>query len=146
MNTCYNCIDRHIEERGDQTAILWEGDDPSDTKAITYKQLLRKVCQIANALKSQGVKKGDCVTIYLPMMPEVAMTMLACARIGAFHSVIFAGFSADAIADRIEASQSKWVVTADEGLRAGKKVSKQKQASASQRTRAQASKNELARK
>jgi acetyl-CoA synthetase len=122
LNTCYNCLDRWIEGRGDQTAILWEGDEPTDTKAITYRECLRKVCQISNALKAQGVKKGDCVTIYMPMMPEVSMVMLACARIGAYHSVIFAGFSADAIADRIEASGSKWVVTADEGLRGGKKL------------------------
>jgi len=123
LNTCYNAIDRWClppYNRQNETAILWEGDEPTDTKNITFQQLLHKTCKIANALKSQGVQKGDVVTIYMPMIPEMAMTMLACARIGAVHSVIFAGFSADAIAERIYSSQSKWIVTADGGKRGGR--------------------------
>ena len=122
LNACYNAVDRHVETRGDQTAIIWEGDEPGETKSFTYKELLKRVCQIANAMRAEGVKRGDAVTIYMPMMPEVTMVMLACARIGAIHSVIFAGFSADAIAERIAASGSKWVFTSDEGLRGGKKL------------------------
>lgn len=106
--------------RGKDVAILWEGDEPDSVQKITFEQLLKKVSQIANALKSQGVQKGDVVTIYMPMIPEITMTMLACARIGAVHSVIFAGFSADAIAERIKCSESKWVVTADGGKRGGR--------------------------
>mmetsp|Transcript_8150 Transcript_8150/g.14775 ORF Transcript_8150/g.14775 Transcript_8150/m.14775 type:complete len:659 (+) Transcript_8150:2-1978(+) len=122
LNACYNCVDRHVEENGDKVAILWEGDEPGDVKEVTYSDLLRRVCQVANAMKSQGVKKGDAVTVYLPMMVEVAVVMLACARIGAVHSVIFAGFSADAIAERIAASGSKWYFTSDEGKRGGKTI------------------------
>lgn len=123
LNTCYNAVDRWClppYNRGEETAIIWEGDEPTDTRTITFNELLRKTSQIANALKSQGVKRGDVVTLYMPMIPETAMTMLACARIGAVHSVIFAGFSADAIAERVHCSGSKWVVTADFGKRGGK--------------------------
>jgi acetyl-CoA synthetase len=121
-NCSYNCIDRHLDKRGDQTAIIWEGDDPKDDKKITYRQLHAEVCRFANVLKAQGVKKGDRVTIYMPMIPEAAYAMLACARIGAVHSVIFGGFSPDSIAGRIEDCQSTIVVTADEGLRGGRKI------------------------
>lgn len=124
INTCYNCIDRHVFEykNGDDVAIIWEGDEPTQTRHITFQQLLDKVCQIANAFKASGVKKGDVVTLYMPMIPECLMTMLACARIGAVHSVIFAGFSSDAIAERVECAQSKFVVTADGGLRGGRNL------------------------
>jgi acetyl-CoA synthetase len=122
LNACYNCIDRHLETRGDQTAILWEGDDPSRDEAISYRQLHQRVCHMANVLKKLGVKKGDRVTIYMPMIPEAATTMLACARIGAVHSVVFGGFSPDALAGRIIDCESNVVVTADEGLRGGRKV------------------------
>jgi len=122
LNCAYNCIDRHLEKRGDQTAIIWEGDDPKDDKKVTYKQLHAEVCRFANVLKAQGVRKGDRVTIYMPMIPEAAYAMLACARIGAVHSVIFGGFSPDSIAGRIEDCKSTIVVTADEGLRGGRKI------------------------
>lgn len=122
LNAAYNCVDRHLAKRGDQTAILWEGDDPKDDKKITYKQLHAEVCKFANVLKARGVKKGDRVTIYMPMIPEAAVSILACARIGAVHSVIFGGFSPDSIAGRIEDCKSTCVVTADEGLRGGRKI------------------------
>lgn len=123
LNVCYNAIDRHVHSKhANDVAIIWEGDEPDDIRSLTYKELLGKVSQIANALKSQGVKKGDVVTIYMPMVPELAMTMLACARIGAVHSVVFAGFSSEALAARISAAQSKFVVTADIGLRGTKKI------------------------
>ncbi|MCW5684900.1 MAG: acetate--CoA ligase, partial [Pseudolabrys sp.] len=122
LNACYNCVDRHLEKRGNQTAIIWEGDDPKDSKTVTYKQLHEQVSRFANVLKSKGVKKGDRVTIYLPMIVEAAVAILACARIGAIHSVIFGGFSPDSIAGRIEDCQSTVVVTADEGLRGGRKI------------------------
>jgi acetyl-CoA synthetase len=122
LNCAYNCIDRHLDKRGEQTAIIWEGDDPKDDKKITYRQLHAEVCRFANVLKAQGVKKGDRVTIYMPMIPEAAYAMLACARIGAVHSVIFGGFSPDSIAGRIEDCKSTIVVTADEGLRGGRKI------------------------
>ena len=125
MNTCFNAVDRWClapHNRGDSVAILWEGDEPDDVRRITFSELQKKICQIANALKSQGVKKGDVVTIYMPMIPEIAMTMLACARIGAVHSVIFAGFSADAIAERVRASESKWLVTAEAGKRGSRNL------------------------
>jgi len=122
LNCAYNCIDRHLEKRGDQVAIIWEGDDPKDDKKITYRQLHAEVCRFANVLKAQGVRKGDRVTIYLPMIPEAAYAMLACARIGAIHSVIFGGFSPDSIAGRIVDCESTVVVTADEGLRGGRKI------------------------
>jgi len=122
LNVAHNCVDRHLAKRGDQTAILWEGDDPKDDKKITYKELHAEVCKFANVLKSRGVKKGDRVTIYMPMIPEAAYAMLACARIGAIHSVVFGGFSPDSLAGRIEDCKSSVVVTADEGLRGGKTV------------------------
>ena len=122
LNVSYNCIDRHLKKRGDQTAIIWEGDDPYYDKKITYRELHEHVCRFANVLKKHGVKKGDCVTIYLPMIPEAAYAMLACTRIGAVHSIVFGGFSPDSLAGRINDANSKFVVTADEGLRGGKKV------------------------
>ena len=122
LNASVNCIDRHLAERADETAILWEGDDPADDKAITYRQLYEAVCRLANGLKSIGVQKGDRVTIYMPMIPEAAYAMLACARIGAVHSVVFGGFSPDALAGRISDCESRFVITADEGLRGGKTI------------------------
>jgi acetyl-CoA synthetase len=122
LNVAYNCVDRHLEKRGDQTAIIWEGDDPKDDRRITYKELHAEVCKFANVLKSRGVKKGDRVTIYMPMIPEAAYAMLACTRIGAIHSVVFGGFSPDSLAGRIEDCKSNVVITADEGLRGGKAV------------------------
>ncbi|MCP4565649.1 MAG: acetate--CoA ligase [Bosea sp.] len=121
-NVAYNCVDRHLATRAKQTAIIWEGDDPSESKKITYGQLHTEVCKFANVLKANGVKKGDRVTIYLPMIPEAAYAMLACARIGAVHSVVFGGFSPDSLANRIEDADSKVVITADEGLRGGRPV------------------------
>ncbi len=122
LNVCYNCIDRHLETKGDDTAIIWEGDDPSRDLTITYSELHERVCKFANALKSIGAKKGDRITIYMPMIPEAAVAMLACARIGAVHSVVFGGFSPDALAGRIHDCESNIVVTADEGVRGGKSV------------------------
>ncbi|MBX3532726.1 MAG: acetate--CoA ligase [Xanthobacteraceae bacterium] len=121
-NISYNCIDRHLEKRGDQVAIIWEGDEPTDDKRITYKELHAEVCRWANVLKAQGAKKGDRITIYMPMIPEAAYAMLACARIGAIHSVVFGGFSPDSLAGRIEDCKSEIVVTADEGIRGGRKI------------------------
>ncbi|WP_028878164.1 acetate--CoA ligase [Terasakiella pusilla] len=121
-NVAYNCLDRHLEKRGDQVAIIWEGDDPSDSENITYKDLHERVCKLANAMKARGVGKGDRVTLYMPMIPEAAVAMLACARIGAVHSIVFGGFSPDALADRIKGCQAKCLITADEGLRGGRKV------------------------
>jgi len=120
LNASYNCIDRHIKKNGKKTAIIWIGDDPSISKKISYKELHKNVCKAANALKSIGVKKGDRVTIYLTMIPELAYTMLACARIGAIHSIIFGGFSPDSIATRINDCESDYLITADEGVRGGK--------------------------
>jgi acetyl-CoA synthetase len=122
LNVAYNCIDRHLAKRGDQTALLWEGDDPKDDKKLTYKQLHAEVCRFANVLKSRGVKKGDRVTIYMPMILEAAISMLACARIGAIHSVVFGGFSPDSLAGRITDCKSDCLVTADEGIRGGRKI------------------------
>ena len=122
LNLSANCLDRHLQTRGDKTAILWEGDDPNESRAISYRELHEQVCRAANLLKNLGVKKGDRVTIYLPMIPEAAVAMLACARIGAIHSVVFGGFSPDSLAGRIADCASKLVITADEGLRGGKKV------------------------
>jgi acetyl-CoA synthetase len=122
LNASANCLDRHLETRGDQTAIIWEGDEPTDDRHITYKELHAEVCQFANALKTQGVRKGDVVCIYMPMVPQAVMAMLACARIGAIHSVVFGGFSPDALAGRIEDSNVKVVITSDEGVRGGKTV------------------------
>ena len=107
LNVSANCIDRHLEKRGDQVAIIWEGDEPSDDQKITYRQLHEHVCKLANVMKAQGVKKGDRVTIYMPMIPEAAYAMLACARIGAIHSIVFGGFSPDALAGRIDDCNSK---------------------------------------
>ncbi|MFO0407503.1 MAG: acetate--CoA ligase [Labrys sp. (in: a-proteobacteria)] len=121
-NVAFNCIDRHLDSLGDQTAIIWEGDDPSESKSITYNELSRQVQRFANVLKARGVQKGDRVTIYMPMIPEAAYAMLACARIGAVHSIVFGGFSPDSLAGRIEDCGSHCVITADEGLRGGKKV------------------------
>ncbi len=120
INACYNCIDRHLPERENQTAIIWEGDEIGTHKYITYRELSQEVGRIANVLKMNGVKKGDVVTIYMPMVPEVAYTMLACARIGAIHSIVFAGFSAHSLRDRIIDCNSKFVAVADEGKRGGK--------------------------
>ncbi|HZS62985.1 MAG TPA: acetate--CoA ligase [Xanthobacteraceae bacterium] len=122
LNAAYNCIDRHLATRGDQVAIIWEGDDPKDDRKFTYRQLHAEVCKFANVLKARGVRKGDRVTIYLPMIPEAAFAMLACARIGAIHSVVFGGFSPDSLAGRISDCQSTVVITADEGIRGGRKI------------------------
>ena len=122
LNASANCLDRHLAKRGDQTAILWEGDDPKDSRAITYKELHEQVCKLANALKSLGIKKGDRVTLYLPMIPELAISVLACARIGAIHSVVFGGFSPDSLSGRIQDCDSNLVITSDEGLRGGRPV------------------------
>ena len=122
LNVSANCLDRHLEKRGDKTAIIFEGDDPNDSRRITYRQLHAEVCKAANLLTNLGIRKGDRVAIYLPMIPEAAVAMLACARIGAVHSVVFGGFSPDSLAGRIADSQCKLVITADEGLRGGKKV------------------------
>ena len=122
LNAAYNCIDRHLPKRANQTAIIWEGDDPSQSKHISYQELHDEVCKMANVLRNRNVGKGDRVTIYLPMIPEAAYAMLACARIGAIHSVVFAGFSPDSLAQRITDCKSKIIITADEGLRGGKKV------------------------
>ncbi|HEY7609475.1 MAG TPA: acetate--CoA ligase [Alphaproteobacteria bacterium] len=122
LNASLNCLDRHLAKRAGQTAILWEGDDPKESRHISYKELHETVCRFANGLKSLGVKKGDRVTIYLPMVPEIAAAMLACARIGAIHSVVFGGFSPDSLVGRIQDCDSNIIVTADEGLRGGRKV------------------------
>tara|TARA_Y100001970_G_scaffold172515_1_gene210835 strand:+ start:1157 stop:3100 length:1944 start_codon:yes stop_codon:yes gene_type:complete len=120
LNVSYNCIDRHLKNKSDNTAIIWEGDNPNESKNITYKELHTDVCLMANVLKKRGVKKGDRITIYMPMIPEASYAMLACARIGAVHSVVFGGFSPDSIADRIIDCKSDFIITADEGYRAGK--------------------------
>jgi acetyl-CoA synthetase len=122
LNVSANCLDRHLETRGDEIAIIWEGDDPADHREITYRELHHEVSKFANALRGQDVHRGDVVTLYMPMVPEVAVAMLACARIGAIHSVVFGGFSPEALAGRIIDGNSKVVITADEGLRGGKKV------------------------
>ncbi|CAH2403905.1 acetate--CoA ligase [Mesorhizobium ventifaucium] len=121
-NVSWNCIDRHLKKRGDQTAIIWEGDNPYDDRKITYNELYAHVCRLANVMKKHGVRKGDRVTIYMPMIPEAAYAMLACTRIGAIHSVVFGGFSPDALAGRIDDCKSSFVITADEGLRGGKPI------------------------
>ncbi len=122
LNVSYNCIDRHLKTRGNQTAIIWESDDPAVDSRITYRELHQHVCRLANALKSRGVKKGDRVCIYMPMIPEAAYAMLACARIGAVHSVVFGGFSPQSLKDRILDSDCRVVITADEGVRGGRTV------------------------
>ncbi len=121
-NVSVNCIDRHLKKRGHQTAIIWEGDNPYDDKKITYRELYEQVCRLANVMKKHGVKKGDRVTLYMPMIPEAAYAMLACTRIGAVHSIVFGGFSPESLAGRIEDAQSHFIITADEGLRGGKKI------------------------
>ncbi|HEX2215362.1 MAG TPA: AMP-binding protein, partial [Xanthobacteraceae bacterium] len=121
-NAAYNCIDRHLKTRGNQTAIIWEGDDPAESKRITYQELHDEVCKFANILRNRNVGKGDRVTIYLPMIPEAVYAMLACARIGAIHSVVFGGFSPESLAGRIQDCGSKFVITADVGLRGGRKI------------------------
>ena len=120
LNVCYNCVDRHVEAKPDEVAIIWEGDDPNQSKTYTYSKLKSEVSRFANVLKKLGVEKGDCVTIYLTMVPEVAIAMLACTRIGAIHSVIFGGFSPESISGRIQDCKSKFIITADEGVRGGK--------------------------
>lgn len=122
LNACYNCVDRHLDAKGDDVAIIWEGDDPGRDLTITYRELHQRVCKFANSLKRLGAKKGDRITIYMPMIPEAAVAMLACARIGAIHSVVFGGFSAEALAGRIHDCESNIVITADEGVRGGKRV------------------------
>jgi len=122
VNAAWNCIDRHLPERAQQTAIIWEGDDPEQSRHVTYAELHRQVCRMANVLKTHGVRQGDRVTIYLPMIPEAAYAMLACARIGAVHSVVFAGFSPESLAGRINDCDSRIVITADEGVRGGRRV------------------------
>ncbi len=122
LNASYNCIDRHLNINQDKIAIIWEGDEPNESKSITYKELYDEVCIFSNVLKNNNVKKGDRVTIYLPMIPEAAYAMLACSRIGAIHSVVFGGFSADALADRINDCNSNFIITANEGRRGGKKI------------------------
>ncbi len=122
LNVSYNCLDRHLETRGDQVAIIWEGDNPNEDRKITYRELHEEVCKFANVMKSRGVKKGDRVSIYLPMIPEAAVAMLACTRIGAMHSIVFGGFSPDALRDRIHDSECGLVITSDQSMRGGKKV------------------------
>jgi acetyl-CoA synthetase len=122
LNACYNAIDRHVPTKGNQPALIWEGDEPGDTKVYTYAQMQEEISKIANVMKAQGVKKGDVVTVYMPMIPQLPMVMLACARIGAVHSVVFAGFSSDALRDRIKDCKSQWVFVADEGKRGGKNI------------------------
>ena len=122
LNAAANCLDRHLAGRGDQTAIIWEGDDPADSRHISYAELHEEVCKFANVLKAEGAKKGDRITIYMPMIPEATVAMLACARIGAVHSVVFGGFSPDALAGRIQDCDSNMVITADEGIRGGRPV------------------------
>src|SRR5215472_11464876 len=121
-NVAHNCIDRHLPKRANQTAIIWEGDDPTQSKHITYRELHDEVCRFANILRNRNVNKGDRVTIYLPMIPEAVYAMLACARIGAIHSVVFGGFSPDSLAGRISDCKSNVVITADEGVRGGRKI------------------------
>ncbi len=128
LNVSYNCLDRHLDTRGDQPAIIWEGDDPGEDRTITYRELHDEVCRFSNVLKSRGVKKGDRVSIYMPMIPEAAVAMLACARVGAVHSVVFGGFSPDALRDRIQDSDCQVVITSDQSLRGGKKVPLKKNA------------------
>jgi len=122
LNASANCIDRHLKDKKDKTAIIWVGDDPKDTQKISYKQLHQKVSRAANGLKKLGIKKGDRVTIYLTMIPELAVLMLACARIGAVHSIIFGGFSAESISGRVNDCESEYIITADEGVRGGKTI------------------------
>src|ERR1035437_6999896 len=122
LNASVNCLDRHLPQKADDIAFIWEGDDPNDSRKVTYAEAHAETCRMANVMKAHGVRKGDRVTLYLPMIPEAAYAMLACARIGAVHSVVFAGFSADSIAGRIKDCGSTFLITADEGLRGGKTI------------------------
>ena len=122
LNLSVNCLDRHLAERGEKTAIVFEGDEPGEGYRLTYRELHGEVCRMANVLKAKGVRRGDRVTLYMPMIPEAAMAMLACARIGAIHSVVFGGFSPDSLANRIQDCDSKLLITADEGCRGGKRI------------------------
>lgn len=128
LNVSANCIDRHLAKRADQVAIIWEGDNPNESEQITYRQLSERVQRFANVLKKHGVKRGDRVTIYLPMIPEAAYAMLACSRVGAIHSIVFGGFSPDSLQNRVEDAESKLVITADESMRGGKAVPLKKNA------------------
>ncbi|MCR9192538.1 MAG: acetate--CoA ligase [Gammaproteobacteria bacterium] len=128
LNACYNCVDRHLETRADQTALIWEGSDPSDSRTYTYQALHQQVCRFANVLKAQGVKKGDRVCLYLPMLPELVFAMLACARIGAIHSVVFSGFSAAALQLRLQDTKSELLITADQSVRGDKMIPLKRQA------------------
>lgn len=130
LNACSNCLDRHLSTRGDQAAIVWEGDDPANSRTLTYRELHAEVCKFSNALKSLGVKRGERVTIYMPMIPEAAVAMLACARIGAIHSVVFGGFSPEALANRIRDCESNVLITADEGVRGGRSIAMKENADA----------------
>ena len=122
LNVSYNCLDRHLPERAEQIAIIWEGDDPNTSESITYKELHQRVCKFSNGMKDLGVKQGDRICLYMPMIVEATIAMLACARLGAIHSVVFGGFSPDALRDRILDSECKLVITADEGVRGGKSI------------------------
>ncbi|MBN2885555.1 MAG: AMP-binding protein, partial [Chromatiaceae bacterium] len=128
LNVSYNCLDRHLATRGDQTAIIWEGDNPAEDRKISYRELHAEVCRLANVLKSRGVEKGDRVCIYLPMIPEAAVAMLACTRIGAVHSIVFGGFSPDSLRDRVLDSECKVVITSDESVRGGRHIPLKKNA------------------
>ena len=134
LNASVSCLDRHLAERGDATAIIWEGDDPNVSRHVSYRELHDQVCRLGNVMKSLGVKKGDRVTIYLPMVPEAAVAMLACARIGAIHSVVFGGFSPDSLANRIQDCDSTLLITADEGRRGGRSVALKANADAALKT------------
>jgi acetyl-CoA synthetase len=120
LNASYNCLDRHLKDKADSIALVWESDEPGQGHSYTYSELTKQVCRIANLMKSIGVRMGDVVTLYMPMIPELPMTMLACSRIGAIHSVVFAGFSAESLRDRVNSCNSKWIFTADYGVRGGK--------------------------
>lgn len=122
LNVSANCLDRHLAERGDKVAIIWEGDNPAEDRKLTYRELHSEVCKFANVLKAQGVKRGDMVCLYMPMVPEAAIAMLACTRIGAVHSIVFGGFSPEALSGRIIDSGSSIVITADEGLRGSRPI------------------------
>src|ERR1700757_5125106 len=134
LNAAANCLDRHLAARGDQVAIIWESDDPNVSTKVTYRELHEKTCRLANALTAQGIKKGDVVTVYLPMVVEAAVALLACARIGAIHSVVFGGFSPDSLANRIQDCGSTALITADEGRRGGRKVGLKRNADAALKT------------
>ena len=122
LNASYNCLDRHLDDKGSKPAIIWEGDNPKESKVYTFRELYKEVCKLANAMKDLGIKKGDRVTIYLPMIPEAAISMLACSRIGAVHSVVFGGFSPESLRNRIKDCESTTIITANEGIRSNKKI------------------------